>query len=64
MCIRDRDAQRLVEEAFLRRTVRNDMPEKTTAEDIRLKAIDYDAVSYTHLATHVLQWRKQREAKS
>lgn len=36
------DAQRLVEEAFLRRTVRNDMPEKTTAEDNRLKAIDYD----------------------
>ena len=36
------DAQRLVEEAFLRRSVRNDMPEKTTAEDNRLKAIDYD----------------------
>ena len=37
-----RDAQRLVEEAFLRRTVRNDMPEETTAENSRLKAIDYD----------------------
>ncbi len=36
------DAQRLVEEAFLRRTVRNDMPEETTLEDDRLKAIDYD----------------------
>ena len=36
------DAQRLVEEAFLRRTVRNDMPEETTSEDNRLKAIEYD----------------------
>lgn len=37
-----RDAQRLVEESFLRRTVRNDMPEETTSQDNRLKAIDYD----------------------
>lgn len=36
------DAQQLVEEAFLRRTVRIDMPEKTAAEDSRLKVIDYD----------------------
>ena len=37
-----RDAQRLVEESFLRRTVRNDMPEETTSQDNRLKAIDYE----------------------
>ncbi len=36
------DAQQLVEDAFLRRTVRNDMPEETTSEDNRLKAIEYD----------------------
>ena len=37
-----RDAQRLVEEAFFRRTVRNDMEEYAVQEEKKLKTIDYD----------------------
>ncbi|MFQ8981068.1 MAG: hypothetical protein ACLR6I_11560 [Waltera sp.] len=36
------DVQRLVEEAFFRRTVRNDMEEYATSGRQKLKAIDYD----------------------
>lgn len=37
-----RDVQRLVEESFFRRTVRNDMEEYTVQESGKLKTIDYD----------------------
>ena len=37
-----RDTQRLVEEAFFRRTVRNDMEEYAVQEEKKLKTIDYD----------------------
>lgn len=37
-----RDVQRLVEESFFRRTVRNDMAEYTAPEQGNLKTIDYD----------------------
>lgn len=36
------DVQRLVEEAFFRRTVRNDMEEYARPEQTKLKTIDYD----------------------
>lgn len=36
------DVQRLVEEAFFRRTVRNDMEEYAAPEQTKLKTIDYD----------------------
>ena len=36
------DVQRLVEEVFFRRTVRNDMEEYAAREQTKLKTIDYD----------------------
>ncbi len=36
------DVQRLVEEVFFRRTVRNDMEENAAPEQKKLKTIDYD----------------------
>lgn len=36
------DVQRLVEEVFFRRTVRNDMEEYAAPEHTKLKTIDYD----------------------
>ena len=47
------DVQRLVEEAFFRRTVRNDMEEYAAPEQTKLKTIDYD-----------IHWASQEKEKN
>ena len=59
-----RDTQRLVEEAFLRRTVRNDM-ETGTAETDGLYAIDYDVTWAAEEKESILkEWNMLQESKN
>ena len=58
------DTQRLVEEAFLRRTVRNDMPEEETPQENRLKAIDYDVAWAARQKESILEaWNALQRSK-